>query len=60
MMYSSTDLINWKNLGQQASSVTGMWRPKIAKPNGSFWVGTYPTALCPSLVSPGMGGGVKG
>ncbi|KAI0491033.1 carbohydrate-binding module family 35 protein [Xylaria cf. heliscus] len=38
MMYSSTDLINWKNLGQQASSVTGMWRPKIAKPNGSFWL----------------------
>ncbi|XDG07677.1 hypothetical protein ABKA04_007292 [Annulohypoxylon sp. FPYF3050] len=37
-MYSSTDLINWKNLGKQASSVTGMWRPKIAKPNGSFWL----------------------
>ncbi|OTA54688.1 carbohydrate-binding module family 35 protein [Hypoxylon sp. EC38] len=33
MLYSSTDLINWKNLGKQASSVTGMWRPKIAKPN---------------------------
>lgn len=39
MMYSSTDLLNWENLGQQASSVTGMWRPKIAKPNGEFWVG---------------------
>ena len=38
MMYSSTDLLNWKNLGKQASSVTGLWRPKIAKPNGSFWV----------------------
>ncbi|KAI8630321.1 carbohydrate-binding module family 35 protein [Xylariaceae sp. FL1651] len=38
MMYSSTDLVNWKNLGQQASSVSGMWRPKIAKPNGSFWL----------------------
>ncbi|KAI1473830.1 carbohydrate-binding module family 35 protein [Daldinia eschscholtzii] len=37
-LYSSTDLINWKNLGKQASSVTGMWRPKIAKPNGSFWL----------------------
>ncbi|ORY72065.1 Arabinanase/levansucrase/invertase [Pseudomassariella vexata] len=37
-MYSSTDLLNWKNLGSQASSVTGMWRPKIAKPNGSFWL----------------------
>lgn len=38
MMYSSTDLVNWKNLGQQDSSVSGMWRPKIAKPNGSYWV----------------------
>ncbi|KAI0838275.1 carbohydrate-binding module family 35 protein [Hypoxylon sp. FL0890] len=38
MLYSSTDLVNWKNLGKQASSVTGMWRPKIAKPNGSFWL----------------------
>ncbi|EMR63395.1 putative galactan -beta-galactosidase protein [Eutypa lata UCREL1] len=38
MMYSSTDLVNWKNLGQQASSVSGMWRPKIAKPNGSYWL----------------------
>ncbi|KAK7757532.1 hypothetical protein SLS62_000547 [Diatrype stigma] len=38
MMYSSTDLVNWKNLGAQASSVTGMWRPKIAKPNGSYWL----------------------
>ncbi|KAI8951468.1 carbohydrate-binding module family 35 protein [Xylaria longipes] len=38
MMYSSTDLLNWKNLGKQASSVSGMWRPKIAKPNGSFYL----------------------
>ncbi|KAI1283306.1 glycosyl hydrolase [Xylaria sp. FL0933] len=37
MMYSSTDLLNWKNLGAQ-SSVTAMWRPKFAKPNGSFWL----------------------
>ncbi|KAI1264241.1 glycosyl hydrolase [Xylariaceae sp. FL1019] len=37
MMYSSTDLINWQNLGAQ-SSVTAMWRPKFAKPNGSFWL----------------------
>ncbi|KAI1291046.1 glycosyl hydrolase [Xylaria venustula] len=36
MMYSSTDLLNWQNLGPQ-STVTGMWRPKYAKPNGSFW-----------------------
>jgi hypothetical protein len=38
MMYSSTDLINWKNLGSQASSISGLWRPKIAKPDGSYWV----------------------
>ncbi|KAB5554354.1 glycosyl hydrolase [Coniochaeta sp. 2T2.1] len=38
MMYSSTDLLNWKNLGKQAPSVTGLWRPKIAKPNGPFWL----------------------
>jgi hypothetical protein len=40
MMYSSTDLLNWKNLGRQASSVTGLWRPKLATPagDGSFWV----------------------
>lgn len=38
LMYSSTDLLNWQNLGKQDAAVTGMWRPKIAKPNGSFWV----------------------
>ncbi|KAK8087103.1 galactan 1-3-beta-galactosidase [Apiospora phragmitis] len=38
LMYQSTDLINWENLGKQAPSVTGMWRPKFASPNGSsFW-----------------------
>jgi len=36
-MYSSTDLLNWENLGLQ-STVGQMWRPKLAKPNGSFWV----------------------
>ncbi|KAE9363302.1 carbohydrate-binding module family 35 protein [Stipitochalara longipes BDJ] len=36
-LYSSTDLLNWKNLGQQ-SSIQQLWRPKIAKPNGSFWI----------------------
>ncbi|KIN03276.1 glycoside hydrolase family 43 protein [Oidiodendron maius Zn] len=37
MMYLSTDLLNWKNFGSQDPSVTGMWRPKIAKPNGDYW-----------------------
>ncbi|KUJ11611.1 uncharacterized protein LY89DRAFT_739038 [Mollisia scopiformis] len=36
-LYSSTDLLNWKNLGKQ-SSIQSLWRPKIAKPDGSFWV----------------------
>lgn len=41
-MYQSTDLVNWENLGKQAPSVTGMWRPKFASPNGSsFWVSRY-------------------
>ncbi|KAK8107865.1 carbohydrate-binding module family 35 protein [Apiospora kogelbergensis] len=39
LMYQSTDLVNWENLGKQAPSVTGMWRPKFASPNGSsFWL----------------------
>lgn len=38
-MYSSTDLLNWTPLGAQAK-ISGMWRPKIAKPNGNFWVCT--------------------
>jgi len=40
MFYSSTDLLNWKNLGSQAPAVTGLWRPKIAAPGGndSYWV----------------------
>jgi hypothetical protein len=50
MMYSSTDLLNWKNLGKQASSVTGLWRPKIAKPNGSFWVRRPQSIYCQGLV----------
>ena len=39
VIYSSNDLLNWKYLGSQAPSVTGMWRPKLAIPNNSsFWV----------------------
>ncbi|KAI0964834.1 glycosyl hydrolase [Xylaria arbuscula] len=37
MMYSSSDLLNWQNLGAQ-STVSAMWRPKYVKPNGSFWL----------------------
>ncbi|KAK7921228.1 carbohydrate-binding module family 35 protein [Apiospora marii] len=35
LMYQSTDLVNWENLGKQAPAVSGMWRPKFASPNGS-------------------------
>ncbi|KAK7980512.1 hypothetical protein PG989_012969 [Apiospora arundinis] len=39
LMYQSTDLVNWEDLGKQAPGVTGMWRPKFASPNGSsFWL----------------------
>jgi hypothetical protein len=38
MMYSSTDLLNWVNLGKLAPSITGLWRPKYAKPNDEYWV----------------------
>ncbi|KAJ9144135.1 Glycosyl hydrolase family 43 protein [Pleurostoma richardsiae] len=57
MMYSSTDLLNWKNLGKQASSVTYMWRPKIAKPNGSFWLYGQQDRYVLSLKSAQMIGG---
>lgn len=50
MMYSSTDLLNWENLGAQDSSVTGMWRPKFAKPNGEFWVSGLIHATLRTLV----------
>ncbi|RDL35392.1 Arabinanase [Venustampulla echinocandica] len=40
LMYSSTDLLNWTPLGVQ-NSLEYLWRPKIAKPNGSFWVMLY-------------------
>ncbi|KAF9256192.1 Arabinanase/levansucrase/invertase, partial [Marasmius fiardii PR-910] len=59
MMYSSTDLLNWQNLGPQASSVTGMWRPKFAKPNGSFWLFGQQDRDSLSLVSSQMVGGYK-
>lgn len=45
-MYSSTDLLNWTPLGAQAK-IQGMWRPKIAKPNGKFWV-------CPDILFKSM------
>ncbi|KAI0517013.1 glycosyl hydrolase [Xylaria bambusicola] len=56
MMYSSTDLINWKNLGAQ-STVSAMWRPKLAKPNGSFWLFGQQDRYSLSLKSSQLNGG---
>lgn len=57
LLYSSKDLLNWDNLGKQASSITGMWRPKIAKPNGSFWLYGQQDRYALSLRSTQMVGG---
>ncbi|KAK0629431.1 glycosyl hydrolase [Bombardia bombarda] len=59
MMYSSTDLLNWKNLGAQAPGVTGYWRPKIAKPNGEFWLFGQQDRYVLSLKSSNQVGGYK-
>ncbi|KAI0902978.1 glycosyl hydrolase [Ustulina deusta] len=56
MMYSSTDLINWQNLGAQ-STVSAMWRPKLAKPNGSFWLFGQQDRYSLSLRSSQLSGG---
>jgi hypothetical protein len=45
LMYSSTDLLNWTPLGAQ-NSLQYIWRPKIAKPNGSFWVRSDASVSC--------------
>ncbi|KAI9696512.1 MAG: hypothetical protein M1820_008140 [Bogoriella megaspora] len=55
-MYSSTDLLNWQNLGVQAS-ITQLWRPKYAKPNGSFWIFGQQDRYVDSLVSGSITGG---
>ncbi|CZR60141.1 uncharacterized protein PAC_10037 [Phialocephala subalpina] len=55
-LYSSTDLLNWTNLGKQAS-IQQLWRPKIAKPNGSFWIYGQVDRNIQALVSTQMVGG---
>jgi beta-xylosidase len=37
-MYTSTDLLNWTPAKNPQNSIQWMWRPKLAKPNGSFWI----------------------
>lgn len=57
-MYSSTDLLNWTPLGVQ-NSLQYLWRPKIAKPNGSFWIYGQLNRNIQSMVSTQMVGGYK-
>ncbi|KAI2786778.1 hypothetical protein POX_g09172 [Penicillium oxalicum] len=57
-MYSSTDLLNWTPLGAQAK-ISGMWRPKIAKPNGNFWIYGQVNRLVQPLESSRMVGGYQ-
>ncbi|KAJ8125061.1 hypothetical protein O1611_g8579 [Lasiodiplodia mahajangana] len=56
MLYTSTDLLNWRNLGAQ-SSITGLWRPKIATPNNKFWIFGQQDRYVQSLVSTQLVGG---
>ena len=57
-MYSSTDLLNWTPLGAQ-NGLEYLWRPKIAKPNGSFWIYGQLNRNIQALVSTQMVGGYK-
>ncbi|KAK9412930.1 hypothetical protein SUNI508_12235 [Seiridium unicorne] len=38
--------LNRHFIGQIAPSATGAWRPKLAKPNGRYWVGLSLIELC--------------
>lgn len=38
MMYSSKDLVNWDFVGRPAQATSGLWRPKLARPNSQYWV----------------------
>ncbi|KAF2801019.1 carbohydrate-binding module family 35 protein [Melanomma pulvis-pyrius CBS 109.77] len=37
-MYTSTNLLDWAPAKNPQNSIQWMWRPKLAKPNGSFWI----------------------
>ncbi|EKD20509.1 putative galactan 1,3-beta-galactosidase [Drepanopeziza brunnea f. sp. 'multigermtubi' MB_m1] len=54
----STDLLNWTPLGAQAA-IKWMWRPKIATPNGSFWIYGQVDRSVQALVSSQIEGGYK-
>ncbi|KAJ5042810.1 uncharacterized protein L3040_004203 [Drepanopeziza brunnea f. sp. 'multigermtubi'] len=57
-LYKSTDLLNWTPLGAQAA-IKWMWRPKIATPNGSFWIYGQVDRSVQALVSSQIEGGYK-
>ncbi|KAJ4359812.1 uncharacterized protein N0V89_000368 [Didymosphaeria variabile] len=37
-MYTSTNLLDWTPASNPKNSIQYMWRPKVAKPNGSWWI----------------------
>jgi hypothetical protein len=37
-MYTSTNLLDWTPTSNPKNSIQSMWRPKVAKPNGSWWI----------------------
>ncbi|KAJ4295600.1 hypothetical protein N0V90_007613 [Kalmusia sp. IMI 367209] len=37
-MYTSTNLLDWTPASNPKNSLQYMWRPKLAKPNGSWWI----------------------
>jgi hypothetical protein len=37
-LYSSKNLLDWEPAKTPMASTKFMWRPKLAKPNGSWWV----------------------
>ncbi|KAF4159307.1 hypothetical protein CNMCM6936_004476 [Aspergillus lentulus] len=57
-MYSSTDLLNWVPHGAQAR-IQGMWRPKIARPNGKYWIYGQVNRLVQPLESSTLVGGYQ-
>lgn len=37
-MYTSTNLLDWTPCANPQNAIQYMWRPKLAKPNGSWWI----------------------
>ncbi|KAF2839214.1 carbohydrate-binding module family 35 protein [Patellaria atrata CBS 101060] len=56
-LYTSKDLLNWEPANNPQNSIEWMWRPKIAKPNGQFWIYGQVDRRVQALVSSQMVGG---